>query len=74
MENVSETPPKDIDPYSTLNLTPTATTAEIRTAYKKLALKYHPGKAQLRVSLGAYHSSSTTLYILLPIPLTAKTG
>ncbi|CAL8580323.1 hypothetical protein XPA_006051 [Xanthoria parietina] len=46
MENVSETPPKDIDPYSTLNLTPTATTAEIRTAYKKLALKYHPDKAE----------------------------
>ena len=43
MDNLPEDPPKDIDPYSTLNLTSSASAAEIRTAYKKLALKYHPG-------------------------------
>ncbi|KAL8757583.1 MAG: hypothetical protein Q9199_002114 [Rusavskia elegans] len=46
MEDVSENPPKDINPYTTLNLTPTASAAEIRTAYKKLALKHHPDKAE----------------------------
>ncbi|KAL8674727.1 MAG: hypothetical protein Q9168_000885 [Polycauliona sp. 1 TL-2023] len=45
MEDVSETPPKDINPYHTLDLKPTADAAEIRTAYKKLALKHHPDKA-----------------------------
>ncbi|KAL8702173.1 MAG: hypothetical protein Q9224_000135 [Gallowayella concinna] len=46
MEDISETPPKDINPYSTLNLTPSASAAEVRTAYKKLALKHHPDKAE----------------------------
>ncbi|KAL8788104.1 MAG: hypothetical protein Q9213_001862 [Squamulea squamosa] len=45
MEGISETPPKDINPYTTLNLSPSATGAEVRTAYKKLALKHHPGES-----------------------------
>ncbi|KAL8873962.1 MAG: hypothetical protein Q9174_000649 [Haloplaca sp. 1 TL-2023] len=45
MENLPEGPPEDVDPYSTLDLTSSASAAEIRTAYKKLALKYHPDKA-----------------------------
>ncbi|KAL8705841.1 MAG: hypothetical protein Q9201_001064 [Fulgogasparrea decipioides] len=45
MEDISETPPKDIDPYSTLNLDPSASAADIRTAYRKLALRHHPDKA-----------------------------
>ncbi|KAL8659903.1 MAG: hypothetical protein Q9226_000197 [Calogaya cf. arnoldii] len=46
MDDISETPPKDINPYATLNLTPSASAAEIKTAYKKLALKHHPDKAE----------------------------
>ncbi|KAL8756270.1 MAG: hypothetical protein Q9184_004556 [Pyrenodesmia sp. 2 TL-2023] len=45
MEDISETPPQDIDPYTTLNLTSSATTADIKTAYKRLALRHHPDKA-----------------------------
>ncbi|KAL8920104.1 MAG: hypothetical protein Q9208_006457 [Pyrenodesmia sp. 3 TL-2023] len=44
MEDISETTPQDIDPYTTLDLTPSATAAEIKTAYKKLALRHHPDK------------------------------
>ncbi|KAL8991224.1 MAG: hypothetical protein Q9177_000308 [Variospora cf. flavescens] len=45
MENTTEAVPKDLDPYNTLNLSPTASAGEIKTAYKKLALKHHPDKA-----------------------------
>ncbi|KAL8962394.1 MAG: hypothetical protein Q9193_001187 [Seirophora villosa] len=45
MESIAEAVPKDIDPYMTLNLTSTATAGEIKTAYKKLALRHHPDKA-----------------------------
>ncbi|KAL9020499.1 MAG: hypothetical protein Q9185_002272 [Variospora sp. 1 TL-2023] len=41
----SQAVPKDLDPYNTLNLSPTASAGEIKTAYKKLALKHHPDKA-----------------------------
>ena len=33
-----------MDPYEILNISKNATKAEIRTAYKKMAMKYHPDK------------------------------
>ncbi|KAL9614343.1 MAG: hypothetical protein Q9167_001146 [Letrouitia subvulpina] len=44
MDEVSETPPQDINPYEVLGLTQSASESEVRSAYKKLALKNHPGK------------------------------
>jgi DnaJ family protein C protein 9 len=35
----------DLDPYAILDVPPTSTAAEIRSAYRKLALKCHPDKA-----------------------------
>jgi len=37
-------PPTEINPYTVLAVPTTATAAEIRTAYRKLALQWHPDK------------------------------
>jgi DnaJ homolog subfamily C member 9 len=36
--------PTEINPYTVLSIPPTSTTSEIRTAYRKLALQWHPDK------------------------------
>ena len=36
--------PTSIDPYKVLDLTPTATAEQVKTAYRKAALKWHPDK------------------------------
>lgn len=43
MAELSGTPPTDIDPYQVLELATTATLGEVKSAYKKLALRHHPG-------------------------------
>lgn len=44
MAGLAEELPKAVNPYKALSLSKTATAAEVKTAYKKLALKHHPGK------------------------------
>ena len=39
-------PPTEINPYTALGVVTAATSAEIRTAYRKLALQWHPDKHQ----------------------------
>ena len=43
MEDASPRPPSRVDPYQVLSLAKDASAAEVKTAYKKLALKHHPG-------------------------------
>ena len=43
----SNEPPTSIDPYKTLSVPTTATSSDIKTAYKRLALRHHPGKLGL---------------------------
>ena len=46
-EDVAENEPPSIDPYDTLNLERNATADQIKNAYRKAALKNHPGKQVL---------------------------
>lgn len=43
MADLSDAPPTDIDPYQVLEIDSTATQDEVKSAYKKLALRHHPG-------------------------------
>ncbi|KAI9678857.1 MAG: hypothetical protein M1817_005917 [Caeruleum heppii] len=45
-EDISEEPPSSIDPYQVLNLDQKATADEVKSAYKKAALRHHPDKAR----------------------------
>ncbi|CAF9921198.1 MAG: hypothetical protein ALECFALPRED_001734 [Alectoria fallacina] len=44
MEDLSD-PPTDINPYEVLEIEITATSSDVKSAYKKLALRHHPDKA-----------------------------
>lgn len=43
MEDIEETPPLEVDPYLVLEIETAASTSEVKTAYRKLALRHHPG-------------------------------
>ncbi|OAP65044.1 hypothetical protein AYL99_01016 [Fonsecaea erecta] len=45
-EDLAVNDPPQIDPYAVLHLSETATADEIKSAYRKLALKHHPDKAR----------------------------
>jgi len=45
MVDVSKEPPTNINPYEVLQLEITASSSDVKSAYKKLALKHHPGEA-----------------------------
>lgn len=43
MEDFSDGPPTDINPYHVLEIETMASASEVKSAYKKLALRHHPG-------------------------------
>lgn len=44
MNDIDTLPQGEIDPYVTLEISEQASAAEVKTAYRKLALRHHPGK------------------------------
>jgi DnaJ family protein C protein 9 len=54
-EDVLESEPPIIDPYEVLNLERTATGEQIKQAYRKAALKHHPGLLSLHCNAEAVY-------------------
>lgn len=46
LEDLSDEPPSSINPYETLGLDKSATADQVKTAYRKAALKHHPGELE----------------------------
>jgi len=64
MDVASPKPPIKIDPYKTLSIPKKATAAEVKTAYKKLALKHHPGERTYETSYMFQHPRLTLFFHL----------
>ena len=57
-EDITDADPPTIDPYEVLNLERTATADQVKSAYRKAALKNHPGT--VLPSLPALTSATTS--------------
>jgi curved DNA-binding protein CbpA len=68
MEDLSKGPPTDINPYEVLELETAATSAEVKTAYRKLALRHHPGTYSLPESSQICHQHLLTAHQIKPTP------
>jgi len=44
-----------IDPYEVLGLERSATADQVKSSYRKLALKNHPGEAEQFAAVGRFH-------------------
>ncbi len=47
MVDLSEELPTNLDPYDVLQIDTAASLNDVKSAYKKLALKHHPGESSL---------------------------
>ncbi|CAF9927138.1 MAG: hypothetical protein HETSPECPRED_006516, partial [Heterodermia speciosa] len=70
MADVAGEPPKVVNPYKVLGLSKTSTATEVKTAYKKLALKHHPDKVadSARSSAHAKFQEIAFAYAILSDP------
>jgi DnaJ family protein C protein 9 len=50
-EDIDEDGPPVVDPYEVLGLEKEASADDVKKAYRKLALKHHPGTPILNISL-----------------------
>ena len=71
MEDLSEEPPTDINPYKVLEIRPTANSNEVKSAYRKLALRHHPG-THVHSSSALYRNLSKLIPTTDKAPPSAK--
>jgi DnaJ family protein C protein 9 len=53
-DDLVDEPPTSINPYRVLDLDKGASADQIKAAYRKAALKHHPGTHDIHVSTHAY--------------------
>lgn len=58
---IADRKPKETDLYAILQLEPNATEAEIRSSYRRLALKHHPDKNDGIVTEEVLHQTQIPL-------------
>lgn len=54
-EDAGDQPPTDINPYEVLGIEPDATADDVKSAYRKQALKHHPGEPHVHLNLKRSH-------------------
>lgn len=59
MVDISAAPETEIDPYVILGVASTASSADVKAAYRSLALKNHPGE----LNIGKSTSEIFSLYV-----------
>ncbi|KAK7524877.1 hypothetical protein IWZ03DRAFT_35895 [Phyllosticta citriasiana] len=62
---IDEEPPKTIDPYAVLEVAQDATADQIKSAYRKAALKHHPDKAEDKEAAHAKFQEIAFAYAVL---------
>ena len=53
-KETEDDPPHEIDPYGVLGIETAATAEQVKSAYRKLALKHHPGKLPLPLPVAIF--------------------
>ena len=61
-EETLEDPPTSIEPYKVLGIDKSATPDQVKSAYRKAALKHHPDKASPELREEANKNSSRRLH------------
>ena len=58
-EDLTVDPPASVDPYEVLGIDKTATADQVKSAYRKAALKHHPGTPHSHLSYHYMHPSGS---------------
>jgi len=59
LENLVDDEPPAIEPYTILGIEKTATAEEVKSAYRKAALKHHPGMLTILTFISRHNFSTS---------------